>query len=60
LVEQWTENPCVAGSSPAHTTKASIYRGFCILKKMIVASWLAQTTKALAEMPRFFVSVLET
>jgi hypothetical protein len=27
---------------------------------MIVASWLAQTTKALAEMPRFFVSVLET
>jgi hypothetical protein len=20
LVEQWTENPCVAGSSPAHTT----------------------------------------
>jgi hypothetical protein len=22
LVEQWTENPCVAGSIPAHTTKA--------------------------------------
>jgi hypothetical protein len=22
LVEQWTENPCVAGSTPAHTTKA--------------------------------------
>ncbi len=21
LVEQWTENPCVAGSTPAHTTK---------------------------------------
>jgi hypothetical protein len=21
LVEQWTENPCVAGSNPAHTTK---------------------------------------
>ncbi len=21
LVEQWTENPCVAGSSPARTTK---------------------------------------
>ena len=20
LVEQWTENPCVAGSTPAHTT----------------------------------------
>ena len=35
LVEQWTENPCVAGSSPAHTTKA------------------------LAKMPGFFVSVLK-
>src|SRR5882757_6482708 len=23
LVEQWTENPCVAGSIPAHTTKTS-------------------------------------
>jgi hypothetical protein len=21
LVEQWTENPCVAGSTPAHTTQ---------------------------------------
>ena len=21
LVEQWTENPCVAGSIPAHTTE---------------------------------------
>jgi hypothetical protein len=23
LVEQWTENPCVAGSTPARTTKAT-------------------------------------
>ena len=30
-VEQWTENPCVAGSIPAHTTKnvASLERRFC-------------------------------
>jgi hypothetical protein len=25
LVEQWTENPCVAGSTPARTTKKTQY-----------------------------------
>ena len=25
LVEQWTENPCVAGSTPARTTKPQYY-----------------------------------
>jgi hypothetical protein len=30
LVEQWTENPCVAGSIPARTTKAKApERGLC-------------------------------
>jgi hypothetical protein len=26
LVEQWTENPCVGGSTPPHTTRIKIKR----------------------------------
>ena len=25
VVEQWTENPCVAGSTPANTTETPLY-----------------------------------
>jgi hypothetical protein len=35
LVEQRTENPCVAGSNPAGTTKASIVRSFYYLNREI-------------------------
>ena len=31
LVEQWTENPCVAGSIPAHTTQNSLLKMGAIL-----------------------------
>ena len=31
LVEQWTENPCVAGSTPARTTKAVKLRSDSVL-----------------------------
>ncbi len=35
LVEQWTENPCVAGSTPAHTTALktlSVMMGFFVFR----------------------------
>ena len=48
LVEQWTENPCVAGSTPARTTKILIRRishvylkvqGTIIFIKAIAGIW---------------------
>ena|GEM_PF-520923 len=59
LVEQRTENPCVGGSIPPHTTKAlAEMSGFFILSG--IGKYLcrpdsigAHTTKALAEMSGF-------
>jgi hypothetical protein len=45
LVEQWTENPCVAGSIPAHTTALKTLTemlGFFITEiflKILVSTW---------------------
>ena len=39
-VEQWTENPCVAGSIPAHTTlKTSAKVGVFCVKKLYTTSY---------------------
>ena len=44
LVEQWTENPCVAGSTPARTTKFKpsqfFEKAFCFVKGMFTKSYL--------------------
>ena len=36
LVEQWTENPCVAGSTPARTTEPPVNSGGFLLEQSLL------------------------
>ena len=51
LVEQWTENPCVAGSTPARTTKAVKLRSDSVYRFFIFSSALVSDDLEVVEKP---------